>query len=412
MANADPAFPLFSDLEYHRCVFFLLPAASGKPPQEGPWPPEFLEAVNRAWNWLGQRGKAPLRQELPGALHASVRLLPEAGGWVQQQDLLCGVEARTLADTCYLQLSVAREGQVASDLPQKLQAASPALHATAALGEEGDWFLGEAGYWFVELPQEQLERAQQEAVAQAQALFQLAPEELVQLPLSGGLVLLHPEKLVAYALLAREEEEALGLELHRLLPALLLNLLKVRRVSEEYHQLKAKVLLEEQGLERLMERARGAQALSIEEIERQAVELARAQAEFLEAISDVEEWLHTLTVARDNLQRLLRLWSWDRLGEQAERLVAPVQLWVDQLTSDLRYFHITRQQADLHLASLDTAATARSARWGRKITLLVSLFAALQLVQVFPELSIGGRLLLAGVAATVLILGSMYLERR
>jgi hypothetical protein len=404
MANADPAFPLFSDLEYHRCVFFLLPAASGKPPQEEPWPPGFVEAVNGAWNWLGQPGKAPLRQELPGPLQASVRLLAGAGGWVQHQDLLYGVEARTLADTCYLQLSVAQEGQVASDLPQKLQAAFPALHATAALGE--------AGYWFVELPQEQLERAQQEAVAQAQALFQLAPEELVQLPLPGGLVLLHPEKLVAYALLAREEQGALGLELHRLLPALLLNLLKVRRVSEEYHQLKAKVLREEQGLERLMERARGAQALSIEEIERQAVELARAQAEFLEAISDVEEWLHTLTVARDNLQRLLRLWSWDRLGEQAERLVAPVQLWVDQLTSDLRYFHITRQQADLHLASLDTAATARSARWGRKITLLVSLFAALQLVQVFPELSIGGRLLLAGVAATVLILGSMYLERR
>jgi hypothetical protein len=89
-----------------------------------------------------------------------------------------------------------------------------------------------------------------------------------------------------------------------------------------------------------------------------------------------------------------------------------VQLWIDQLHSDLHYFHITRRQADLHLQSLNTASGVRAAQWNRRITLLLGIFVVLELPQAFPELSIPVRLALIGAGALALLLGNWYFTRR
>ncbi len=171
---------------------------------------------------------------------------------------------------------------------------------------------------------------------------------------------------------------------------------------------------EEGRLERLMAQARQAHQLSIEQIEQHSVQLAQQQAHYLETLSQIEEWQHTLKTLQDNLRRLLRDPLW-RDGEQsapARLLLERVQLWIDQLHSDLHYFHITRRQADLHLQSLNTASGVRIAKWNRRITLLVGIFVVLELPQAFPELSIPARLALIGAGALVLLLGNWYFTRR
>jgi hypothetical protein len=202
--------------------------------------------------------------------------------------------------------------------------------------------------------------------------------------------------------------------LHHILPPFLLNLLKIRRLREQYLQFKPQVQGEEEQLERLMARARQAHRLSIEQIEGQSVQLAQQQAHYLETLSKIEEWAHTVETLRDNLRRLLRdpLWLDGEASEPARHLLEPVQRLIDQMRSDLHYFHITRQQADLHLQSLNTASGVRTAQWERRITLLLGIFVVLELPQAFPELPIAWRLALIAAGALVLVVSSWYLTRR
>jgi hypothetical protein len=401
--NRSDASVEFCDLERHQWRFFLRSSAATSGANNAALPEGFVNALNAAGAWLGWSGTLQRADRHPTPADFSQRLVVEqATEWREHDGILRTLEARTLLDACYLQLGAAKEG--ALQTPHALQDALPALPA-------GEGYLGDAECWcLMRADGEPDEPALREAIRR----LALPQEGYLTFATQGGLLALYPDALTCCLVYAPAQTQPMSRLLHQILPPFLLNLLKIRRLREQYLQFKPQVQGEEGRLERLMAQARQAHQLSIEQIEQHSVQLAHQQAHYLETLSQIEEWQHTLKTLQDNLRRLLRDPLW-RDGEQsapARLLLERVQLWIDQLHSDLHYFHITRRQADLHLQSLNTASGVRIAKWNRRITLLVGVFVVLELPQAFPELSIPARLALIGAGALVLLLGNWYFTRR
>jgi len=402
--NRSDASVEFCDLERHQWRFFLRPEETTSGADASALPDGFVDALNDAGAWLGWSEGALLRPDLHAApADFSQRLVvAPAAEWREHNGMLRTLEARTLLDACYLQLGAAKKG--ALQTPHALQDALPALPA-------GEGYLGDAECWcLMRADGEPDEPALREAIRR----LALPQEGYLTFDTQGGRLALYPNTLTACIVYTPAQTQPMSRLLHQILPPFLLNLLKIRRLREQYLQFKPQVQGEEGRLERLMAQARQAHQLSIEQIEQHSVQLAQQQAHYLETLSQIEEWQHTLKTLQDNLRRLLRDPLW-RDGEQsapARLLLERVQLWIDQLHSDLHYFHITRRQADLHLQSLNTASGVRIAKWNRRITLLVGIFVVLELPQAFPELSIPVRLALIGAGALALLLGNWYFTRR
>lgn len=401
--NRSDASVEFCDLERHQWRFFLRSSAATSGANNAALPEGFVNALNAAGAWLGWSGTLQRADRHPTPADFSQRLVVEqATEWREHDGILRTLEARTLLDACYLQLGAAKEG--ALQTPHALQDALPALPA-------GEGYLGDAECWcLMRADGEPDEPALREAIRR----LALPQEGYLTFDTQGGRLALYPNTLTACIVYTPAQTQPMSRLLHQILPPLLLNLLKIRRLREQYLQFKPQVQGEEGRLERLMAQARQAHQLSIEQIEQHSVQLAHQQAHYLETLSQIEEWQHTLKTLQDNLRRLLRDPLW-RDGEQsapARLLLERVQLWIDQLHSDLHYFHITRRQADLHLQSLNTASGVRIAKWNRRITLLVGIFVVLELPQAFPELSIPVRLALIGAGALALLLGNWYFTRR
>jgi hypothetical protein len=401
--NRSDASVEFCDLERHQWRFFLRSSAATSGANNAALPEGFVNALNAAGAWLGWSGTLQRADRHPTPADFSQRLVVEqATEWREHDGILRTLEARTLLDACYLQLGAAKEG--ALQTPHALQDALPALPA-------GEGYLGDAECWcLMRADGEPDEPALREAIRR----LALPQEGYLTFDTQGGRLALYPNTLTACIVYTPAQTQPMSRLLHQILPPFLLNLLKIRRLREQYLQFKPQVQGEEGRLERLMAQARQAHQLSIEQIEQHSVQLAQQQAHYLETLSQIEEWQHTLKTLQDNLRRLLRDPLW-RDGEQsapARLLLERVQLWIDQLHSDLHYFHITRRQADLHLQSLNTASGVRIAKWNRRITLLVGIFVVLELPQAFPELSIPVRLALIGAGALAMLLGNWYFTRR
>jgi hypothetical protein len=400
--NPSDASVEFRDLERHRWHFFLRSSAAANSANDAALPEGFGNALNAAGAWLGWQETLLRHDRRPTPADYSQRLVVEqATNWREHDGILRTLEARTLLDACYLQMGVAMEGALQS---------LPAHDAFPAIAASVD-YLGDAECWcLMRTDGEPDEHALRAAIQR----LALPPDGYLAFDTQGGRLALYPDTLTACIVYTPAQTQPMSQLLHHILPPFLLNLLKIRRLREQYLQFKPQVQGEEEQLERLMARARQAHRLSIEQIEGQSVQLAQQQAHYLETLSKIEEWAHTAETLRDNLRRLLRdpLWLDGEASEPARHLLEPVQRLIDQMRSDLHYFHITRQQADLHLQSLNTASGVRTAQWGRRITLLLGIFVVLELPQAFPELPIAWRLALIAAGALVLVVSSWYLTRR
>ena len=400
--NRSDASVEFCDLERHQWRFFLRSSAATSGANNAALPEGFVNALNDSGAWLGWSGTLLCPDLHAAPADFSQRLVVEqATEWREHDGILRTLEARTLLDACYLQVGVAMEGALQS-LPA--HDAFPAIAASVG-------YLGDAECWcLMRTDGEPDEHALRAAIQR----LALPPDGYLAFDTQGGRLALYPDTLTACIVYTPAQTQPMSQLLHHILPPFLLNLLKIRRLREQYLQFKPQVQGEEEQLERLMARARQAHRLSIEQIEGQSVQLAQQQAHYLETLSKIEEWAHTVEMLRDNLRRLLRdpLWLDGEASEPARRLLEPVQRLIDQMRSDLHYFHITRQQANLHLQSLNTASGVRTAQWERRITLLLGIFVVLELPQAFPQLPIAWRLALIAAGALVLVVSSWYLTRR
>jgi hypothetical protein len=359
-----------------------------------------VNALNAAGAWLGWSGTLQRADRHPTPADFSQRLVVEqATKWREHDGILRTLEARTLLDACYLQLGAAKEG--ALQTPHALQDALPALPA-------GEGYLGDAECWCLMRAAGDLDEP---ALQDALERLALPPDGYLTFATQGGLLALYPDALTCCLVYAPAQTQPMSQLLHQILPPFLLNLLKIRRLREQYPKFKKEeVAPQEKQLEQQMAHAREAHGLSIEQIEQHSVQLAQQQAHYLEALSKIEEWLHTLKTLQDNLRRLLRdpLWLDGEASEPARRMLEPIQLRIDQMQSDLHYFHITRQQADLHLESLNTAAVTRNTQWNRRIATVLLALALPTLLgavaEFIPELTQKVPVSLRGVAAGVLFL--------
>ena len=402
--NRSDARAEFRDLELHRWRFFLRPDETTSGANASALPDGFVDALNAAGAWLGWSEGALLRPDLHAApADFSQRLVvAPAAEWREHNGTLRTLEARTLLDACYLQLGAAIEGALDPDCPRALQDAFPALDA-------GKQLLGVAECWCLMLAAGDLDEP---ALQDALERLALPPDGYLTFATQGGLLALYPNALTCCLVYAPAQTQPMSQLLHQLLPPFLLNLIKIRllRERERYPRLKQQVAQQEKQLEQQMAHAREAHGLSIEQIELHSVQLAQQQAHYLEALSKIEEWLHTLKTLQDNLRRLLRdpLWLDGEASEPARRLLEPVQRLIDQMRSDLHYFHITRQQADLHLESLNTASVTRNTQWNRRIATVLLVLAFPTLLgagaEFFPEITkwpVLLRVVVAGVACLV-----------
>jgi len=391
----------FRDLELHRWRFFLRPDETTSGANASALPDGFVDALNAAGQWLGYPNGALLRHDIClDASHLSRRLVKDdAARWREYDGTLRTLEARTLLDACYLQLGAAIEG--ALQTPHALQDALPALPA-------GEGYLGDAECWcLMRADGEPDEPALREAIRR----LALPPDGYLTFATQGGLLALYPDTLTACIVYTHAQTQPMSVLLHQLLPPFLLNLLKIRLLRKQYPKFKEEeVAPQEKQLEQQMAHAREAHGLSIEQIELHSVQLAQQQAHYLEALSKIEEWLHTLKTLQDNLRRLLRdpLWLDGEASEPARRMLEPIQLRIDQMQSDLHYFHITRQQADLHLESLNTASVTRNTQWNRRIATVLLVLAFPTLLgagaEFFPEITkwpVLLRVVVAGVVCLV-----------
>jgi hypothetical protein len=398
--NRSDARAEFRDLELHRWRFFLRPDETTSGANASALPDGFVDALNAAGQWLGYPNGALLRHDIClDASHLSRRLVEDdAARWREYDGTLRTLEARTLLDACYLQMGVAMEGALQS---------LPAPDAFPAL-DAGEQLLGVAECWCLMLAAGDLDEP---ALQDALERLALPPDGYLTFATQGGLLALYPDTLTACIVYTHAQTQPMSVLLHQLLPPFLLNLLKIRLLRKQYPKFKEEeVAPQEKQLEQQMAHAREAHGLSIEQIELHSVQLAQQQAHYLEALSKIEEWLHTLKTLQDNLRRLLRdpLWLDGEASEPARRLLEPVQRLIDQMRSDLHYFHITRQQADLHLESLNTAAVTRNTQWNRRIEaflLVLALFTLLGVgAEFFPELTklpVSLRVVVAGVVCLV-----------
>jgi len=401
--NRSDASVEFCDLERHQWRFFLRSSAATSGANNAALPEGFVNALNAAGAWLGWSGTLQRADRHPTPADFSQRLVVEqATEWREHDGILRTLEARTLLDACYLQLGAAIEGALDPDCPRALQDAFPALDA-------GKQLLGVAECWCLMLAAGDLDEP---ALQDALERLALPPDGYLTFATQGGLLALYPNALTCCLVYAPAQTQPMSVLLHQLLPPFLLNLIKIRllRERERYPRLKQQVAQQEKQLEQQMAHAREAHGLSIEQIELHSVQLAQQQAHYLEALSKIEEWLHTLKTLQDNLRRLLRdpLWLDGEASEPARRLLEPIQLLIDQMQSDLHYFHITRQQADLHLESLNTASVTRNTQWNRRIATVLLVLAFPTLLgagaEFFPEITkwpVLLRVVVAGVACLV-----------
>ena len=400
----------FRDLELHRWRFFLRPDETTSGADASALPDGFVDALNAAGARLGWSEGALLRPDLHAApADFSQRLVvAPAAEWREHNGTLRTLEARTLLDACYLQLGAAIEGALDPDCPRALQDAFSALDA-------GEQLLGVAECWCLMLAAgDPDEHALREAIRR----LALPPDGYLTFATQGGLLALYPDTLTACIVYTPAQTQPMSVLLHQLLPPFLLNLLKIRPLRKQYPKFKEEeVAPQEKQLEQQMAHAREAHSLSIEQIELHSVQLAQQQAHYLEALSKIEEWLHTLKTLQDNLRRLLRdpLWLDGEQSAPARLLLERVQLWIDQLHSDLHYFHITRQQADLHLESLNTASVTRNTQWNRRIATVLLLLAFPTLLgavaEFFPEVTKWPVLLRVVVAGVVCLVVGVLLAR-
>lgn len=343
--------------------------------------------------------------------------------WKTCEGQLRELEARTLLDCFYLQVGQAFSGAAAIDAFKQLTPYS----ITPEAENTPQMYLGEAASLGGILGEEQLPENWPEVAAEIlrQEFSSANPtaEEISQtaLPAAGGVLIpfLGENRQLLLLLYPRRTEEKINWLVYLQLPQLLLSRVKYRYLARRYYNsLWPETQNQEQRLDALLKKGLG-ERLSLGKLETLSKQVSREHAAFIESVSTAEEDLVSLKVSIRNLHLLLEDPWWEpEVREQGQRLWEDMQLFQEQMETDLRYWKITRQQSELALQSLLTVAGVRGAQWERRITLVLGLFAAIGLAQVFPHSPIPGladsgwQAGIIGLGILIVLLASWLLSRR
>lgn len=375
---------------------------------------EFGDAVADAVRWAGgPTWKADTRAVPPLARQASVRYASEP--WRPMQGVWRTMEARALLDALYVQAGCYREGVSYPNAIEFLKQAEWIYKRGA------DAFLGDAVCLTGELVQtttvDQAKDIAQQMLGQwfgRQPPPQLSP---IELPCGYFAVPVGVQE-EAWVLLVHDKDQARDQAahlLHRLLPPMLLAWVKSRFIMQEFE---GKLLPDAETKQDTMDAALNSvrwDAPRLRELENLSEAIAKHHGVSLESLSLCEERLETLRTNATNVERLL---DDSLLASNKTRLdallVEPLRLNAQQIHTDLRYLSVTHAKAEQALRSIETIAQVRAGRVGRNITILFGLFVVFDVLKLFPEISLQGRILavIGGFLVLVGLIWWITLKRR
>jgi len=357
----------------------------------------FKKLLGQAWQWAG--GTLPL-PEIPLKFFQSPRISHRLAfrPWQKINGILRELEARTLLDCLYIQVGQTSRGEASlqtftqltpyalstnksnSDLEAYLQEAF--LGESTCLGA----ILGEE-----ELPPDWPEIARDILHQEEPDFKKLYNSEKIQetaLSVAGGIALLvtEGEKEIMILLYPRKQENEISRFIYFLAPQLWLNRLKYRLIHERYYNtLYPSTQKQERELDDLLKQGLKTR-LKLKKLEDLSTEISRCQAYFIESISMIEEAQESLRVSLRNMHLLLEDPIWEAQDrERARVLWDDMELFLEQVETDLRFWKITRQQSELALQNLLTVVGVREVQWERWITRILLFFAAIGFAQVFPN---------------------------
>jgi hypothetical protein len=384
---------MLKDLTLWRWQFFVKWRTQEEDAQKAQHWQEFCGALKSAVGWAGG---SPVAYAMPAyRRQTSARI--ESIPWQASQGLLRTLEARALLDAFYIQTGCFQEG--AADPETVLPLKEAAWHGES----QAHTFLGEAVCLTGEVHQD---LAEQQAHNIAQAVlaqwFGEPPRQLESVQLACGFLAVPiGVQEEAWVLLVRDadagRQQAAQL-VHRLLPLCLLAWLKglviMRTFEDDLLPQAAKSEADLDARLRTVSESIKKRKIGLNDLEEASEDIAALQAAFIEYLSQCQEMLETLQANAENIELVLKD---PLLHDQQTRLdelwVAPLRLATRQLQTDLHYLSITQGQSERMQRSIETIAEVHSARWNRRITLLLGIFAAFEFLQVFPEIPMGWRVL-------------------
>ncbi len=397
----------------YQWFFFLSWHARDQEAQRRERADAFGKILESAWQWAGEASPVPeVPSELSRPPQVSRRLAYRP--WQEWNGRLRELEARTLLDCFYLQVGQAFSGPASPEAfsrltPYALPPHTPAINAGAYVGENAclGAIVGDTA-----LPPEWPETAReilQQELPHRKELPDLQRIRQTALPVAGGMALpvTEGETEILILLYPQEAEEAISRFLYFVVPQLWLSRVKFRFIRRRYYEaLYPTTQEQERSLNTLLKQGLEPR-LPLSKLEALSARVSRRHASFIESVSTVEEERESLRVSLRNLQLLLEEPVWESPArERAGVLWEDLQLFLEQMETDLRYWKVTRQQSELALQNLLTVAGVRGAQWERRITVVLGVFAAIGLAQVFPHSPIP-RLADAWWQAGVISLGSL-----
>lgn len=349
----------------------------------------FIAVLNEALNWVGESSEAhcsALSDVIP--LQVSERLA--SVDWREHDNsVLRNLEARTMLDTFYIQLGQARQGAYQSNVfnsfvrwvPTALDS-EPVQHIN----------IGKAVCLCAEVKEGLLKdedklNALIAEIAEATGVESLPRSRLEGISLAFGFFMPLPvAKRDTFVLLYPSSQTSrVSRFVHYTLPQLLLCRQKTLRIADEYYRsLLPKAQNQEQLLDSLLKKASKSK-ISLEQLEQLSTDISRQQANFVEILSILEDWLNTMRVNLHNVELLLKDPVWNDQQHAHQQLTGIMSLQIKQMETDLCYLNTTQKQADLVLQSLNTLVGVRETRWERRIAVLLGLFGITGAVIVFQD---------------------------
>lgn len=345
---------------------------------------EFVSTLEDSVKWAGgwKKSSVEKRLECPSSRTSSSRLAC-IDGENKESNETWSLESRTMQDTFYIQTGRSKRGE------NSLTDVGELITAKWEPKNRGNTFLGEAVCLWLEV--ERLDSAEAEKLSR-ELLETWSGEEnwrVEAVKLKYGFLIL-PETGQAVCVMLVWQNEAANISasylLHWILPQLWTALLKKPILMQMFDDIRPIINELEIKLQEQVNQTR-INPHHIEFLEQTTETLSDLQVELASYLGEGEDYLHTLKVNVENIEKLLEDEIWKEKKQQLSLLVLfPLQQMDEQFETDMRYAKIEQTRADQVLQSITLLVQVRSAKWERLLTILFGLLALFGAAEMFPEI--------------------------
>ena len=192
--------------------------------------------------------------------------------------------------------------------------------------------------------------------------------------------------------------------LHNNIQSLNFSLAKLSYIEQKMKQQSKKLISLESKINQLVQKNQKETKQTLSSLEHTTHTISHFQNRFENGIKDYEEDIYTLEINQKNIVSSLAKLSKENL---IQYYLAEFDLKIEQYKANLRYFKLTSSNIGNMQNSLEIMTNIKGAKADRKIDKSIGLLTLVAVIQAFPELSIGVRIVLVatiGIVALILLL--------